>query len=319
MRGKRDHIAIWTDGATEPNPGPGAYAAHIIWTNSRVTELDGFDPETTNNRMELMGPIVALEHVRKQRGRIIVFSDSKYVISGISDWIFKWKARGWRNKRHRPVANRDLWERLFAATVPLRSRLDWQWVRGHAGVPGNERADFLARRRLLSELQPDREAFQAAVRGFSRHQDFDPGPYLQPFERKQQSHQRGDALLKPNRKAVRTEVTTDEFFGGCPLCGQNDALLHVGLGHWSVCREHQTRWDVGSMYKFAAGKDEELWTRNAKELIACRVVDPILPDRVREERQHMEDAPSWVLEWEAEMGRGRKVIEPMDPNGPEGA
>lgn len=175
---KQDRIEIFTDGSCEPNPGPGAYAAHIIWRNGGVKELDGFDAETTNNRMELMGPIVALEYIKKQRGQIIVYSDSKYVINGITDWIGKWKARGWRNKSNRPVANRDLWERLDSATGPLRSRLAWQWIRGHAGIPGNERADFLARRRLLSELQPDRSAFQAAVRGFSRHHDFDPAPYL---------------------------------------------------------------------------------------------------------------------------------------------
>ncbi len=129
--------------------------------------------------MELMGPIVALEHVKKRPGLIVVYSDSQYVINGITDWIGNWKVNGWRNARKRPVANRDLWERLDAATAPLRPRLAWQWVRGHDAIPGNERADFLARRRLLSELQPDRKAFQAAVRGFSRHQDFDPSPYLE--------------------------------------------------------------------------------------------------------------------------------------------
>ena len=308
---KRERIEIWADGCCEPNPGPGAYGVHIIWINGTVTECDGFSAKTTNNRMELMGAIVALEHVRKQRGRITVFSDSQYVINGATAWIKKWKVNGWQSKKKQPVANCDLWKRLDAAASPLRSRLDWQWVRGHDAIPGNERADFLARRRLLSELQPDPKAFQAAVRGFSRHHDFDPGPYLRPLGRKKK------AGLKPNRKAVRAGVTTTEFFGGCPECGQNDALLHVGLGHWSVCREHQTRWDVGSMYPFAPGKDEELWTRNAEELIACRVVDPILPDRAREERQHLEDMPSWGLEWEAEMGRGRKVIEPMEPNDPE--
>ena len=267
---KRDHIEIWTDGACEPNPGPGAYGVHIIWTNGRVTELDGFDPLTTNNRQELMGPIVALEHIKKQSGLIIVYSDSQYTVRGATDWINKWKANGWQNKRKRPIKNLDLWKRLDAAAKPLRSRLGWEWVRGHDGLPGNERADFLARQRLLSELRADRSAFQAAVRGFSRHEDFDPAPYLQPVGRKKM------AGLKPKRKAVRTEITTDELFGGCPLCGGNDALLHVGRGHWSVCREHQTRWDVGSMFTFSPGKDEGLWSSSAKELIACRVVDPIL-------------------------------------------
>ena len=176
---KRNHIEIWTDGACEPNPGPGAYGVHIVWTNGRITEYDGFDAETTNQRMEIMGPIVALEHVKKQRGLIVVYSDSQYVINGITDWIGNWKVNGWRNKRKQPVANRDLWKRLDAAAKPLRSRLGWEWVRGHDAIPGNERADFLARQRLLSELQPDRSAFQAAVRGFTRHHDFDPAPYLE--------------------------------------------------------------------------------------------------------------------------------------------
>ena len=177
--GKRDHIAIYTDGACEPNPGPGAYGVHTIWTNGTVTERDGFDAKTTNNRMELLAPIVALEHVAKQHGTIIIYSDSKYVINGATVWINKWKKNGWRNKRRGAVANRDLWERLDAAASPLRSRLGWKWVRGHDAIPGNERADFLARRRLLSELQPDRKAFHAAVRGFARHCDFDPGPYFE--------------------------------------------------------------------------------------------------------------------------------------------
>jgi len=104
---KRDHIEIWTDGACEPNPGPGAYGVHIVGKNGRITEYDGFDAQTTNQRMELMGPIVALEHVKKRRGRIIVYSDSQYVINGITDWIENWKVNGWRNSRKQFVANRD--------------------------------------------------------------------------------------------------------------------------------------------------------------------------------------------------------------------
>ncbi len=218
---KRDCVEVWTDGACEPNPGPGAWAAYIVWSDGQITELDGFDAKTTNNRMELLGPIEALEYVEGEdaRSTITVYSDSKYVINGATVWINKWKKNGWRNKRRGPVANRDLWERLDAAAAPLRSRLGWQWVRAHAAIPGNERADFLARRRLLSELQFDRSAFRAAVRGFSRHNDFDPAPYLQLFERKKM------AGLKPNRKAVRTGVTTDEFFGGCPDTSATNSLM----------------------------------------------------------------------------------------------
>ena len=121
-----------------------------------------------------MGPIMALEAI-EDRGPIIVVSDSQYVVKGITQWIAGWKRRGWLNSQNKPVANRALWERLDAARS---HRVGFEWVRGHAGDPGNERADYLARRCLLSTLRDDRGKFDAAVRGFSRHDDFDPKPYL---------------------------------------------------------------------------------------------------------------------------------------------
>ena len=169
-----DVIRIWTDGACEPNPGPGAWGAYWKARDGQEVELSGFDPETTNQRMEMMGPIAALEAI-DERGAILVLSDSKYVVNGITRWVAGWKRNGWITRQEQPVKNRDLWERLDAA----RGRhVGFQWVRGHAGDPGNERADFIARRCLLTALQDDRSRFDAAVRGFSRHHDFDPTPYI---------------------------------------------------------------------------------------------------------------------------------------------
>ena len=168
-------IHFYYDGATEINTGPGAWGAYWRGSDGREVELSGFDPDTTNQRMELMGPIKALEAI-EERGPLLVLSDSQYVVKGITRWIRGWKGYGWRTKHNKPVKNRDLWERLDA----LRSgRVGFQWVRGHAGDAGNERADFLARRCLLETLRDDRAAFDAAVRGFSRHDDFDPAPYLE--------------------------------------------------------------------------------------------------------------------------------------------
>ena len=169
-----DRIHIYTDGATEPNPGPGAWGAYWRGLDGKEVELSGFEPETTNQRMELMGPIAALEAI-EEPGRLLVLSDSRYVVNGITSWIEGWRRYGWRTRQNRPVKNRDLWERLLALRT---ERVRFAWVRGHDGDAGNERADFLARQCLLQALEGDRAAFDAAVRGFSRHHDFDPTPYL---------------------------------------------------------------------------------------------------------------------------------------------
>lgn len=168
-------LEIYTDGACEPNPGPGAWGALLEIPGGPDIELDGFEAQSTNQRMELMAPIEALEYL--ERGRTVtLFSDSQYVIKGITLWIDRWQRCGWRNSQKKPVANQDLWKRLLKAKKG--HNVTWQWVRGHDGVPGNERADFLARQRLFAEIRGDDTAFRAAVRGFSRHGDFDPTPYL---------------------------------------------------------------------------------------------------------------------------------------------
>jgi len=135
-------VVIHTDGACRGNPGPGGWGA-ILEHDSRERELYGYEPETTNNRMELMAIIQALEAL-KRPCKVRAITDSQYVMKGITEWMPGWKKRGWRTASRKPVANRDLWERLDAAIQ--RHEIDWEWVRGHTGQAGNERADQLANR-----------------------------------------------------------------------------------------------------------------------------------------------------------------------------
>ncbi len=135
-------VVIHTDGACRGNPGPGGWGA-ILEHQSRERELYGYEPETTNNRMELMAVIQALEAL-KRPCRVRAITDSQYVMKGVTEWMPGWKKRGWRTASRKPVANRDLWERLDTAIQ--RHDIEWEWVRGHTGQAGNERADQLANR-----------------------------------------------------------------------------------------------------------------------------------------------------------------------------
>ncbi|MFZ0007630.1 MAG: ribonuclease HI [Steroidobacteraceae bacterium] len=133
-------VEIYTDGACRGNPGPGGWAA-LLTSGERSRELLGAEPMTTNNRMELTAVIRALEALRRPV-RARVYTDSEYVRRGITEWLAGWKARGWRTADRKPVKNQDLWERLDELTAA--HTLEWHWVPGHAGVPGNERVDRLA-------------------------------------------------------------------------------------------------------------------------------------------------------------------------------
>ncbi len=136
-----ERIVIYTDGACSGNPGPGGWGA-ILRSGEYEKELSGGEPETTNNRMELMAAIAALEELR-QPSPVDLFTDSTYVRDGITSWIHNWKRNGWKTAAKKPVKNVDLWKRLEAAME--RHEIDWHWVKGHAGHPDNERADELAR------------------------------------------------------------------------------------------------------------------------------------------------------------------------------
>ena len=134
-------VVIFTDGACSGNPGPGGWGAILMFGEKRK-ELCGGDPATTNNRMELMGAIQALEALKKPC-KVVLNTDSQYVIKGVSEWIHAWKRRGWLTADKKPVKNDDLWRRLDEAR--LRHKVQWKWVKGHAGNEHNERADELAR------------------------------------------------------------------------------------------------------------------------------------------------------------------------------
>ena len=133
-------VVIYTDGGCRGNPGPGGWAA-LLRYGEHERELTGAEPVTTNNRMELMGAIVALETLTRA-SRVVLYTDSQYVKKGMTEWLPSWVARGWLTADRKPVNNADLWQRLQAAAQ--RHRVDWRWVRGHAGDPGNERVDLLA-------------------------------------------------------------------------------------------------------------------------------------------------------------------------------
>lgn len=140
-------ILVFTDGACSGNPGKGGWGAIIVLPEGEVMELGGYAPETTNNRMELAGTIQSLSKLRQTKGRIQLWTDSVYVIRGITQWVFGWKRRGWKTAEGADVANKDLWEVLLEE-VTFRTRdgqpIDWLFIKGHAGHPGNERVDEIA-------------------------------------------------------------------------------------------------------------------------------------------------------------------------------
>ncbi|MEW6596068.1 MAG: ribonuclease HI [Pseudomonadota bacterium] len=137
-------VVIYTDGACSGNPGPGGWGA-ILMFGAHERELWGGEPATTNNRMELMAAIAALEALTRPC-EVTLFTDSQYLRQGVTEWLAGWKARGWRTADKKPVKNEDLWRRLDLARA--HHRVQWKWVKGHAGDPLNERADALARRGL---------------------------------------------------------------------------------------------------------------------------------------------------------------------------
>ena len=133
---------MYTDGACKGNPGPGGWGALLTWGGIEK-ELFGGEMATTNNRMEMMAVIEGLS-VLKQPCTITLYIDSQYVLKGMTEWLKGWKARGWMTASKEPVKNVDLWQRLDALVNTAGHKIDWRWVKGHAGHPGNERADALA-------------------------------------------------------------------------------------------------------------------------------------------------------------------------------
>lgn len=139
-------VVIFADGASSGNPGPGGWGAVIATPDGKVIELGGGDPQTTNNRMELMATIKALEAPESQGQPASVYTDSVYVIRGITQWIWGWRKNGWKTSDGKDVTNQELWTRLSAALAirDKSAKVDWHYVRGHSGIPGNERVDQIA-------------------------------------------------------------------------------------------------------------------------------------------------------------------------------
>lgn len=138
-----ERIIIFTDGAAKGNPGPGGWGA-VVCDGATVTELGGASPNTTNNRMEMEAAIRALQKLGSTAAPVAVFTDSTYMIQGITKWIHGWRRKDWKTSQGGDVLNRDLWERLDALTRALRGKVSWSYVPGHAGIPGNERVDVIA-------------------------------------------------------------------------------------------------------------------------------------------------------------------------------
>lgn len=138
---------IYTDGSSRGNPGPGGWGA-IVVSSATVTELGGYEAHTTNNRMELLSVIEALNSI-SSHDSIVLYSDSQYVIKGMTEWIQGWQTKGWRNSQKKAVLNRDLWERLLE--VSSGKDIQWKYVKGHADTPGNIRCDKIATMSALRE------------------------------------------------------------------------------------------------------------------------------------------------------------------------
>jgi ribonuclease HI len=142
---QREHTVLFTDGAASGNPGPGGWAAVVVTPDDRVTELGGGEPHTTNNRMELTAAIEGLRHLAAHASPVAIYTDSSYVLKGITQWVWSWQRRGWKTADGGDVLNRDLWEALLAVVQARgRTRIEWHWVRGHDGTAGNERVDEIA-------------------------------------------------------------------------------------------------------------------------------------------------------------------------------
>jgi ribonuclease HI len=137
-----DAVEIWTDGACKGNPGPGGWGA-LLKLGAVEKTLHGGEPLTTNNRMEMLAVIEALGAL-KRPCKVLLHVDSQYVMKGMTEWIHGWKQRGWRTADKKPVKNADLWQRMDEEVA--KHSITWKWVKGHAGDPGNERADLLANR-----------------------------------------------------------------------------------------------------------------------------------------------------------------------------
>ena len=146
MQNLRDYIQIFSDGACSGNPGPGGWGSIILTPDDRVVEVGAADPSTTNNRMEMTAALEALKEISSVKIPVRFYTDSTYLIRGITQWVFGWRRRGWKTAEGGDVSNRDIWEELsnVVSARGAAGKIEWHYSRGHVGIPGNERCDEIA-------------------------------------------------------------------------------------------------------------------------------------------------------------------------------
>jgi ribonuclease HI len=226
-------IIAFTDGAAKGNPGPGGWGAVIVTPDDRVTELGGGSPHTTNNKMELSGAIGALRHLSGQPGLIAIYTDSTYVIQGITQWVWGWRKRGWKTAAGTDVLNRDLWEELSVLTgARAKGELDWHWVRGHIGTPGNERADAIS---VAFALQEPADLYDGPLDGY-------PLPILEL----------PDDTALPKRSATGSSSSKTPAYSYVSIVGG------IPMRHrtWAEC-EGRVKGQAGARFKRSASADDE--------------------------------------------------------------
>jgi ribonuclease HI len=226
-------IIAFTDGAAKGNPGPGGWGAVIVTPDDRVTELGGGAPHTTNNKMELSGAIGALRRLSGQPGPIAIYTDSTYVIQGITQWVWGWRKRGWKTAAGTDVLNRDLWEELSVLTgARAKGELDWHWVRGHIGTPGNERADAIS---VAFALQEPADLYDGPLDGY-------PLPILEL----------PDDTALPKRSATGSSSSKTPAYSYVSIVGG------IPMRHrtWAEC-EGRVKGQAGARFKKSASADDE--------------------------------------------------------------
>jgi ribonuclease HI len=184
-------ILVFTDGACRGNPGPGGYGTVIVTPEGQVTELGGASESTTNNQMELLATIVALKKISRDLRPVLLFTDSTYVIRGITQWIWGWRKRDWKTAEGNVIANRDLWEELSSLVKNrgVSGKIDWRYSRGHVGTPGNERCDVIAVAFSRNEFVPLYKGsllkYDVAIWDLPENSEL---PEIRPKEEKKKAH-----------------------------------------------------------------------------------------------------------------------------------
>jgi ribonuclease HI len=229
-----DRTTVFTDGAAKGNPGPGGWGAIIVTPDEMVTELGGGSPHTTNNKMELSGAIAALETIASAPGPVRIYTDSTYLIQGITQWVWAWRKKGWRTSTGGEVLNRDLWDRLSALTSARGPKsIEWHWVRGHVGTAGNERCDEIA---VAFALRQPPNLYAGPLRGY-------------PI----------DVLTVPNETSLPKRVAASPGTGGKAKAYSYLSFVDgVPMRHttWAEC-ELRVKGRSGARYKKAATAADE--------------------------------------------------------------